>query len=286
MDKGGIDDRWLAWFVDCALDEDTGGRDVTTEALFPEGKMAKAHILAKEDLVLAGLSVAERVFKALDRRAGFHGRVKDGDSLRKGTVIAEVEGDVRALLAAERVSLNLLQRLSGIATITKAFVDRVKDLPVKIVDTRKTTPLLRRLEKYAVRVGGGYSHRFGLYDGILIKENHIRACGGVGEAIRRARERGPFGMKVEVEVECLEELEEALRHRPDIVLLDNMDLETIRKAVEMVRGKALIEVSGGVTIERVREIAQTGVDLISIGSITHSARAVDISMEIIDEGRG
>lgn len=282
MDKGHIAGRlWLDGFLKLALKEDIGARDVTTEALFPYGKTVKALILAKEDLVLAGLPVAEKAFTCLDDRIEFKRCVKDGDWIKEGEIVGEVKGDVRPILAAERVALNILQRLSGIATFTKVLVDRVKGLPVRIVDTRKTTPLMRPLEKYAVRVGGGFSHRFGLYDGILIKENHIKACGSIGEAIKRAKERGPFGMKIEVEVEDLEEVREALKYSPDALLLDNMGIDEIEKAVRMAKGKAILEVSGGVTLEKVREIAETGVDLISIGSLTHSARAVDMSMEII-----
>ena len=281
MDKGYIAERlWMEEFLRLALKEDVGTRDVTTEALFPEGRTVKAIILAKEDLLLAGLSVAERTFTCLDEKVEFKRHFEDGDWIEEGETIEELRGDIRSLLAAERVALNILQRLSGIATLTRSFVDRVRGLPVRIVDTRKTTPLMRPLERYAVRVGGGSSHRFGLYDGILIKENHIKACGGIGEAIRRVRERGPFGMKIEVEVESLEGVREALEHAPDVILLDNMGLEEIREAVRIAKGKAILEVSGGVTLERVRAIAETGVDLISIGHITHSARAVDISMEI------
>ncbi len=281
MDKGYVAERlWIEEFLRLALKEDIGIRDITTEALFPGGKIVKATILAKEDLLLAGLSVAERTFTCLDEKVEFKRHFEDGDWIEKGKAIEEIRGDIRSLLAAERVALNILQRLSGIATLTRAFVERIKDLPVRIVDTRKTTPLMRPLERYAVKVGGGSSHRFGLYDGILIKENHIRACGGIGEAIRRVREKGPFGMKIEVEVESLEEVREAIKYGPDIILLDNMDVDEIKEAVGIAKGKAILEVSGGVTLERVREIAETGVDLISIGSITHSARAVDISMEI------
>lgn len=278
MLRQGVIDR----LVRLALKEDIGLRDVTTESLFKKAcEPLRAVIIAKEPFILAGVYLAQRVFQILDNEIKVRKVHDDGDSVEQGEVLLEVEGDVRALLSGERVALNFLQRLSGIATLTRRFVDKVRDYPVKILDTRKTTPLLRYLERYAVRVGGGYSHRFGLYDGILIKDNHIKACGGIKEALKRVKDNAPIGLKVEVEVNSLDELKSALDLSPDIILLDNMEVEAISKAVEMAKGRVLFEVSGGVNLENVEAIARTGVDFISIGALTHSARAVDISMEIV-----
>lgn len=263
-----------------ALKEDIGFRDVTTESLFEKDRVLRAVIIAKEAFILAGIHVAEGVFQTLQSDIRGNRVHEDGDTVKAGETLLEVEGDVSALLSGERVALNFLQRLSGIATHTRRFVDKVKDCPVKILDTRKTTPLLRYMERYAVRVGGGYSHRFGLYDGILIKDNHIKACGDIKEALKRVKDNAPVGLKIEVEVNSLDEFKVALNFSPDIVLLDNMDVEAISKAVEMAKGRVLLEVSGGINLENVEVVAKTGVDFISIGALTHSARAVDISMEI------
>ncbi len=264
-----------------ALSEDIGPRDVTTQALFDCNKTVKAVITAKENFVVAGLPLVERVFSLIDGDVGLKRICDDGEKVLSGGSIAELEGDINAVLSGERLALNFLQRLSGIATLTRRFTDRVKGLPVRILDTRKTTPALRIFERYAVRTGGGFSHRFGLYDGILIKDNHIKACGGIKEAMIRMRENMPAGLKVEIEVKSIDELKEALRFLPDIVLLDNMDTADILKAVQLTRKKVLLEASGGVTLDNVREIAETGVDFISVGALTHSARSVDISMGVL-----
>ena len=210
----------------------------------------------------------------------FKERYRDGEIVRSEKIIIEISGNMRSLLTAERTALNFLQRMSGIATLTKKFVDSVKGFKAKIIDTRKTTPCLRILEKYAVQCGGGINHRFGLYDGILIKDNHIKAAGGIIKAVKRVRDNAPHLIKIEVETKSLKEVKDALNCKADVIMLDNMDIPAIKKAVKLIDKRALIEVSGGVTLKNVSEIAATGVDYISIGALTHSARAVDISMEI------
>jgi len=264
-----------------ALEEDIGTGDITTSSIIDPDLRGIAEIRAKDDLILAGIAVARRVFKILNPEVQFEESFKDGDIISDSKVIAKITGRVMDLLMGERVALNFLQRLSGIATLTHRFVERVKGYPVKIIDTRKTTPGLRKLEKDAVRAGGGFNHRFGLFDGVLIKDNHIMACGGIFEAMRKAREGIPQTLKIEVEVRDLEGVKEALDAGVNAILLDNMDLETMRKAVRAVDGKMTVEASGGVTLENVEEIAKTGVNLISIGALTHSAKAVDIGMDLI-----
>jgi len=274
---------YIKGLIELALREDIGGGDITTSAIIDKKARGSAEIIAKEGLVVAGLPMAEMVFKALDKGVRFKPLVKDGDRVKKGQILARVEGRLFPLLTGERVALNFLQRLSGIATLTRRFVDKVKGHPVKILDTRKTTPGLRVLEKYAVRTGGGYNHRFGLYDGILIKDNHIKIAGNVMEAICRVREKEDVKVKevmVEVEVKNIKEVRETIMGGADIIMLDNMGLKKVRRAIKLIKGKALIEVSGGISLKNVREIAKTGVDFISIGYLTHSARAVDISLEI------
>jgi len=266
-----------------ALIEDIGHGDITTSLIVPSGHKSKAILIAREDLILAGIPFAEMVFKLLNRWIMFEANKKDGESVKKGTVIAKAGGDTRSLLMAERVALNILQRLSGITTLTRRFVECIKGLPVKIVDTRKTTPNFRFFEKYAVRLGGGYNHRFGLFDGILIKDNHIAAVGSVKKAVRLARSNAHHMLKIEVEVKGISEVKQALAAGADVIMLDNMPQEDIKKAVKIIhqeRPQTIIEVSGNINIENVREIAKTGVDLISIGALTHSAPAVNISMEI------
>lgn len=263
-----------------ALQEDVGSGDITTELTVHEEQDGKALILAKGRFVVAGLPFAQEVFHLIDNATVFEVLHKDSSVVEEGDVIAKVAGRTRTLLLGERLALNILQRLSGIATVTRSFVERVKDLDVRIVDTRKTTPGLRFMEKYAVRVGGGHNHRFGLYDGILIKDNHVKAAGGIAAAVRGAR-RASHLMKIEVEVTRLDELEEALTAGVDAVMLDNMPVEMMRKAVTIAKGRAVIEASGNVCIETVRPIAEAGVDLISIGALTHSAPAADISMKIV-----
>jgi nicotinate-nucleotide pyrophosphorylase (carboxylating) len=261
-----------------ALQEDIGLGDVTTLATVNQGTLARAELVVKEDFVLSGIDVAKRVFSLLDGAVAFEKLKEDGQSVRCGEVLAWLKGEAAVLLQGERVSLNLLQRMSGIATLTARFVKEVERTHAVIVDTRKTTPGLRVLEKYSVRMGGGHNHRTSLYDGVLIKENHIAAAGSVTEVIRRARKSAPHTLRVEVETRNLEEVGEALAAGADIILLDNMSLESLREAVQLIDGRAMIEASGGVNLETVRGIAETGVDFISVGALTHSSRAVDISM--------
>lgn len=264
--------------IENALMEDIHTGDITTLAVVPERRRARARLIAKEPMVLAGIDVAARVFTFLDSSVRFEGRHGDGARLSAGDLIAEVAGDSAVLLQGERVALNLLQRMCGTATLTARYVEAVAGTRARIVDTRKTTPGLRVLEKYAVRVGGGINHRTGLYDGVLIKENHIAAAGGITRAVSRARSYIPHTMKIEVETETLAEVAEALEAAADIIMLDNMDLPTMAEAVALIGGRALVEASGGVNLDTVRGIAGTGVDIISVGALTHSARAMDISM--------
>lgn len=263
-----------------ALEEDIGNGDITTTLLVPEEQNAKALIIAKGSFIVAGLPFVEEAFNTIDQGIEFKILFGDGLKVRKGDIIAEINGRTRTLLSCERVSLNILQRLSGIATLTNAFVDKVRGLDVKIIDTRKTTPCMRFMEKYAVKVGGGSNHRFGLYDCILIKDNHIEAVGSIKNAIIAARGANHL-LKTEIEVENLNDLKEALKAGVDIVMLDNMSVEDMREAVKTAKGKVIIEASGNVNLNNVRGIAETGVDMISIGAITHSAPAVDISMKIV-----
>ncbi len=264
--------------LEAALAEDIHTGDITTLAVVPGKRDAGAILKAKESMVLAGIDVAARVFRLLDPAIRFTPRFSDGARLQSGDILAELQGDAAFLLQGERVSLNLLQRMCGVATLTSLYVEAVAGTRARIVDTRKTTPGLRVLEKYAVRVGGGINHRTGLYDGVLIKENHIAAAGGIAEAVRRARAYIPHTMKIEVETETLGEVGEALAAGADIIMLDNMDLAAMRQAVATIGGRALVEASGGVSLDTVRAIAETGVDIISVGALTHSARAMDISM--------
>lgn len=266
--------------VRAALREDIGSGDVTTESVVPPQAMGRATMVVKAPGVIAGLEVAAATFRELDGRTVFTARCEDGTEVAPGTSVAEVHGPVRALLTGERVALNFVQRLSGIATQTRAYVQAVAGTSARIVDTRKTTPGLRVLEKYAVRVGGGFNHRFGLYDAVLIKDNHIVAAGGIAAAVQRARAAIPHTMKVEVEAETLEQVEEALAAGADIILLDNMAPPLLRQAVARIGGRTLTEASGGVTLENVAEIAAAGVDLISVGALTHSVKALDVSLEL------
>ncbi|ABQ26991.1 carboxylating nicotinate-nucleotide diphosphorylase [Geotalea uraniireducens] len=264
--------------IENALMEDIHTGDITTLAVVRENRKMRARLKAKEAMMLAGIDVAARVFHVLDPGITFTAHFSDGDLLNPGDIIAEIVGDASLLLQGERVALNLLQRMCGVATQTARYVQAVTGTNARVVDTRKTTPGLRMLEKYAVRVGGGINHRTGLYDGVLIKENHIAAAGGITAAISRARAYIPHTLKIEVETETLAEVGEALTAGADIIMLDNMDVTTMREAVAMIGGKALAEASGGVNLTTVREIAETGVDIISVGALTHSVRAMDISM--------
>lgn len=274
--QGGLEEALRAW-----LREDLGQGDLTSLLVVPEDLEGEAVILAKEEGVLAGLWVAERVFALADPRTAFTPLVAEGARVAEGTEVARIRGPLRGILAGERLALNLLQRLSGIATLTRAYVEALMGTKAQILDTRKTTPGLRALEKYAVRVGGGRNHRYGLFDGILIKENHVRAAGGVGEAVRRAKARAPHYLKVEVEVRDLAELEEALEAGADLVLLDNFPLEALREAVRRVRGRVPLEASGNMTLERAKAAAEAGVDYVSVGALTHSAKALDLSLLVV-----
>jgi nicotinate-nucleotide pyrophosphorylase (carboxylating) len=264
-----------------ALEEDIGPGDVTTDALIEPDRVAKAAIFAKEPLVLAGLPVAQEVFSTLDPAMGFESSFQDGDRVEGADDIMTASGRLCALLTGERTALNFLQRLSGIATLTRQFVERAGRIRVRITDTRKTTPGLRSLEKYAAKVGGAHNHRFGLYDGILIKDNHIKACGGITEAVKHIRKHKGHLLRVEVEVTDLIQVEEALESGVDVIMLDNMEIDEVKNTVSLIGDRALVEVSGGVDLDTVAEIAATGVDIISVGALTHSARAVDISMRLI-----
>ena len=267
-----------------ALAEDLGTGDVTTKALFPANIPASGTIIAEEPegLVVAGLAVAVEVFSQVDTSLECTTHFADGDRIPAGATVLTVTGDGRSMLQGERVALNFLQRLSGIATLTAKFRDAVKGFKTRIVDTRKTTPGLRALEKWAVTLGGGWSHRQSLADGILIKDNHLALAGGdVARACRLARERAPHSLKIEVEVQSLDAVKAALDGGADIILLDNMSVPTICRAIELIKGRATIEVSGGVTLGHVREIAAAGADLISVGALTHSAPAARFSMDIV-----
>ncbi|OGQ29447.1 MAG: nicotinate-nucleotide diphosphorylase (carboxylating) [Deltaproteobacteria bacterium RIFCSPLOWO2_02_FULL_50_16] len=272
----------LQILIDLALKEDVGTGDVTSEAVFqsPLDKK-KAKIVAKEDLVVAGLEVVQRVYQTLDPGIRVDFLVAEGKAVKNGTILAEVCADIKTLLGGERVALNFLQHLSGIATLTRDFVDLVRGTRAKIVDTRKTLPGFRSLEKEAVRLGGGENHRRGLFDQFLIKDNHIDAVGSLKEAVRRARDNNPRGLPIEVETRNLREVREALEAGVDIILLDNMDVGTIREAVNRIDGRVLVEASGGIDRKNVRTIAETGVDTISIGALTHSAPAADIALKVI-----
>ncbi|AKF93604.1 carboxylating nicotinate-nucleotide diphosphorylase [Brevibacillus laterosporus] len=262
------------------LFEDVGHGDITTMTTIPADEKGTGILYAKESGLIAGLDIAEQVFHTVDHELSFQRFVTEGSQVQKGDVIAEVTGSVQAILTGERLALNLLQRLSGIATRTQLFVKEISHTQARIVDTRKTTPGLRLLEKYAVRVGGGHNHRFALYDAVMIKDNHSKGAGGIKEAVRKAREAIPHTMKIEVEAESLMQVHEALEAGADIIMLDNMSCDMMREAVQIISGKAIIEASGGVTLETVRAIAETGVDVISVGGLTHSVAALDISLDL------
>ena len=266
--------------IQLALKEDIGPGDITTDNLVTPDTRGKGIIVAKQDLVIAGLQVAEKVFNTLEPKIEFKALYADGDRIPAGSTVVRIDGTLGALLRGERTALNFLQRLSGIATQARAFIGEVTGTSVKLVDTRKTTPGWRVLEKYAVRIGGAHNHRMGLYDGVLIKDNHIAVSGGIANAVKKVRQQISHLIKVEVEAATFEEVKEAMAAGADVIMLDNMDLEQIRQAVRMIDKKALVEVSGNVTRERLRELAKTGVDLISIGALSHSAVAVDLSMRI------
>jgi len=273
-------EKWMIRdILERAFREDMPLGDITTDYTVPENSVSKAVITAKQDGVIAGLEVCMEAFKMLDPDVKLQPLAKDGDFVNKGDRILMIEGKSRAMLKAERTALNLLQRLSGIASETRKYVDRISGYKAKVVDTRKTTPGLRLLEKYAVRVGGGTNHRFSLSDGVLIKDNHIKAAGGIRQAVEAVRKRIPHTVKIEVETETLEQVKEALDSGADIIMLDNMTPELMKQAVELIAGKALTEASGNVKLDNIEEVAATGVDIISVGAITHSVKAMDISMK-------
>lgn len=270
------------------LTEDIGVGDLTSMVTIPEKSIGSGIIYTKEEGILAGIPVLEAIFLEADPTIQFSPRLKDGQKISAGDVIAEVFGNVHSLLATERVALNILQRLSGIATKTKRMVvEAQKGNPnVRVADTRKTTPGLRMVEKYAVAVGGGYSHRYGLYDAVLIKDNHIKASGGIQKAVEEARKKIPHTMTIEVEVETIQQVKEAIQAKPDIIMFDNMSLELMEEALKLINGQYITEASGGITIDNIAEVAAIGVDIISIGSLTYSVDALDISIDLSEKKPG
>lgn len=265
--------------INQALEEDLAWGDITTEGTVPSTKKSSANLVAKQDGIICGLDVFERVMKVVDNQTSVIKNFNDGDSIKKGDIIAQIKGFSKSILSAERVALNLLQHMSGIATQTANIVSKLINTNVKIADTRKTTPNLRVLEKYAVRVGGGTNHRFNLADGVLIKDNHINAAGSITNAVNSAKAYIPHTVKIEVETENLEQVQEALDCGADIIMLDNMDIATMRKAVNLINKRAITEASGNMGEKDLIEVASTGVDIISIGALTHSVKAMDISLK-------
>lgn len=271
---------FLRSLVTRALKEDLGAGDLTTALLFSAEKIVTGNLLAKEKGTVAGLQVAFLVFQTLDPAAECQAFKSDGEEVLPGEVLACIKGTAHAVLGGERTALNFLQRMSGIATLTARYVEEVKGYPVKILDTRKTAPGLRLLDKYAVRTGGGFNHRFGLDEAVLIKDNHLEAAGGITVAIKKIRERLPVTAKIEVEVRKLDEVAEALHNHVDLIMLDNMPIEDVRSAVALVNKRCLLEASGNISLANVREVAATGVDYISVGELTHSPRALDLSLKL------
>lgn len=270
----GLDD-----FLIYALKEDVGTGDITTNSCIPEDYVAEGIFLSKEDGVVCGIQVAKRIFELVDEGISFKSLKKDGDSIKNGEIIGEITGPARGILTGERVALNIMQHLSGVATSTADAVNKVSETKTKIADTRKSTPGMRALEKYAVRMGGGYNHRFNLADGVLIKDNHIAAAGGVKQAISAARSAVPHVMKIEIETENVEEIKLALEAGADVIMLDNMSNNQMKDAVKLINGRAITEASGNMGEKNLGEVAKTGVDVISIGSLTHSVKALDISLK-------
>lgn len=275
-----IDIQHIGLLIENALMEDIGAGDVTTDALIPDTLVSMATMVAKADGIIAGMDVAEAVFRYLTPQFSWKPFVQDGDRIKKGDLLVEMSGPYRALLSGERLALNFLQRMSGIATATALYAAQVASYGTKILDTRKTVPGLRLLDKYAVKAGGGENHRIGLYDMVLIKDNHIKVAGGIKNAVEQVRRHVPAGMKIEVETTNMEEVLDALEMKADIIMLDNMSNETMKTCVELINHRAKVEASGNMNLERVREVAATGVDYISIGALTHSVTALDISMNI------
>jgi len=276
-------DSHIDTIIDTALDEDLGSGDITTSSIINSSLKGKAELVTKEEILLAGIDIFAKVFSRLDPEIVIECAYHDGDPIPKGARIGTVTGSMRGILAGERTALNFLQHLSGIATLTRQYVKKTDPSMVRVIDTRKTIPGLRVLEKYAVRMGGGFNHRFGLFDGILIKDNHIAAAGSISEAVKKMRAAAPHTLKVEVEVEDIKGLEEAIEAGADAILLDNMSVKEMKEAVLIANKRVLLEASGGITLETIEAISKTGVNLISVGALTHSARSVDISLEVIKE---
>lgn len=284
MKKNDLSEEQINKIIEAALEEDTGYGDITSETLIPGDLQGKGNILVKEEGILAGIDIACMVFQKVDPSFQIEIIIRDGNGVNKGDIAMRISGNLRSLLKAERVVLNFIQRLSGIATTTARFIEKVKDLEVDIADTRKTTPGLRVLEKYAVRMGGGRNHRMDMSDAVLIKDNHFAALKSLGmsyaEVVSKARQNAPAGMKVEAEATTVQQANEAAEAGADIVMLDNMSFEEMKKAVEMIAGRSEVEASGGFNLENVRAAAETGVDFISVGALTHSYKSLDISLEI------
>ncbi len=271
---------YLTQLISLALLEDSGFGDLTAQSIFSPNLVGKGVIIAKQPMVIAGLEVAEKVFKTVDANVSFKVLFKDGDSVSTGDVVLKVTGDVINMLKAERVALNFIQHLSGIASLTRTFVETIKDFHVRLTDTRKTTPGMRIIEKDAVRAGGAFNHRMSLFDGILIKDNHIAVAGGIKNAVKAVRARASHLLKIEVETTCIKEVKEALEAGVEVIMLDNMSPAEMKKAVQYINGRAIVEASGNVTLDNIKEIAATGVDVISSGALTHQAKSMDLSMKI------
>lgn len=280
MSKNGLNLDAIKAVIDYALKEDIGNGDITTNSLIPLELQTKATMVAKSSGVIAGVDVAEYIFRTLSPDIIWKTFVNDGDKVAKGDVILEISGSYRALLTGERLALNFMQRMSGIATMTAEYVKAVADYKTKILDTRKTVPGLRLLDKYAVMMGGGTNHRIGLYDMVLIKDNHIKIAGGITSAVTQIKKNIAHGIKIEVETTTIEEVKEALAARVDMIMLDNMSNDAMAESVKIIGSQAKVEASGNMTLERLKEVAATGVDFISIGALTHSVAAFDISMNI------
>lgn len=275
-----LDPKYIDEIITLALKEDIGSGDITTDAVISQSDNAEAFIISKANGVISGLPVAEMIFRKLGKNMIWLPHVKEGEHVSKGDLIVEFSGSLRAILSGERTALNFLQRMSGISTATSKFVDAVKDTNVKILDTRKTAPGQRVLDKYAVKMGGGTNHRIGLYDMVMIKDNHIKAAGSITKAVEKIRSNVDGNIKIEVETTNIDEVNEALAAKADIIMLDNMTLEMMKKCVEIINHKALVEASGGVILEKIKFIAETGVDFISVGALTHSVKALDLSQYV------
>ena len=281
MTKTIFDWHQVDLIIENSLQEDLGSGDITTNLLLPEDSKSQAIIKAKQHGIVAGLPIAKRIFKRLDKKIVWIEKKRDGEEIMINDILAEIKGSKKAILTGERVALNFLQRLSGIATLTSKFVKAVEGLPAVITDTRKTVPGLRILDKYAVRVGGGKNHRMGLFDGILIKDNHIKIAGSISNALETIRKRTSKTYKLEVETSTLNQVKEVLSLGADIIMVDNMTIPNIKRAVELIKDRSIVEASGGITINNVRKVAETGVNLISIGSLTHSPKALDIGLYLV-----